>query len=328
VNTAAPRTEVRALPPRTDPEASPRVIVGRARHGLYRRLLAAASYLPLETGYAVARALGRARFRLLRGSLRVNQQVVRTLDATPDEVEVWARRASELRASSELETFLLRRAGSRTLRRMVRIEGLEHLEAALAGGKGAILYSGHIRSTGVFYAALGRLGHPPSMVGYPPGRWFLPEDRRFLQRRAEVLVDRFHCRYIYMRSEFGVAVKAANVLRENGIVVMLLDKPQRNTAVEVNWFGERTHFSGGPAFVARETRAPLLDFYVYRGDEWLPQVAELGPPHSVSGDLDEAVQECASRLEAQVRRHPAQWAFFSSHEGSDVMDAADTRAPA
>jgi lauroyl/myristoyl acyltransferase len=327
VSTVAPRTETRPL--RSGPEAEATSLsIGRARHGLYRGVLAAASYLPLQAGYAVARALGRARFRLLRGSLRVNPQVVSTLEATPEQVEQWAGRASELRASGELEALLLRRAGSRTLQRMVQIEGLEHLEAALAAGKGAILYSGHIRSTAVFYAALGRLGHPPSMVGYPPGKWFLPEDRRFLERRADVLVDRFHCRYIYMRSDFGVAVKAAHVLRDNGVVVMLLDKPQRNTAVEVDWFGERTQFSGGPAFVARETGAAMVDFYVYRGDEWLPQVAELGPPHSVSGELDEAVQECASRLEAQVRRHPAQWAFFSSHAGSDVMDAADARAPA
>jgi len=40
------------------------------------------------------------------------------------------------------------------------------------------------------------------------------------------------------------------------------------------------------------------------------------------------VQECAARLGEHVRRHPAQWSFFSSHEGSDVMDAADLRAPA
>lgn len=328
MSTAAPRTETHPLPPPTAAEALPRVTVGRARHGLYRRLLAAASYLPLEAGYAVARALGRARFRLLRGSLRVNAPAVQALDATPERVEQWARRASELRASGELEAFRLRRAGSRTLERMMRFEGLEYLEVALAAGKGAILYSVHVRSTPVFYAALARLGYPPNVVGFAPGEWFLPEDRRFLERRAEVLVDRFHCRYIYMRSgNFGVAVKAANVLRENGVVVMFLDKPQSNTAVEVDWLGERTQFSSGPAFIARETGAPLLDFYLYRGEAWLPQVAELGSPHSTSGDLEETVQECALRLEAQVRRHPAQWSFFTSHEGSDVMDAADPRAP-
>jgi len=323
-----PRTESRPLPPRPNSEAPAGVTVGRARHGVFRRVLAAASYLPPRAGYSVARALGRVRFRLLRGSLCVDPTVARALDATPEQIDHWASRASQLRASSDLETFVLRRAGSRTLEKMVHIEGLEHLEAALAAGKGAILYSGHIRSTPVFFAALAAQGHPPSIVGYAPREWWLPEDRRFLTRRAEVLERRFGCRYIYMGPDnLGVAVKAANVLRENGVVVMFVDRPQRAGAVDVDWFGGRAPFSSGPAFVARETGASLVDFYIYRGERWAPQLAELGPPHEASRNLTESVQECANRFAEHVRNQPAQWSLFCGHENSDVMGAADPRAP-
>jgi KDO2-lipid IV(A) lauroyltransferase len=268
--------------------------------------------------------LGRARHRVLRDSLRVNTDLVRALGATPDEVDALTRRAAELRASSELEAFLLTRASRTDLDRMIAIDGLANLDAALSAGRGVVLYSAHIRSTPVFYAALAQLGHPPAVVARPLADSLLPADARFMSRRVELLEERFGCRHLFMGPpNLGVAVKAANVLRENGLVVMLLDKPGRGKAIEVTWLGGRARFSTGPAFVARETGAPLLDFYIHRDRSWWPQVAEIGPPHRVEGDLEPAVLECARRLETHVLRHPAEWSFATSYTHSDVRDAAD-----
>jgi phosphatidylinositol dimannoside acyltransferase len=329
VSSLASRTETRAPERPAGGRRRTALTLGGARHGAYRLALEAAAHLPLGTAYGTARMLGRARHRLLRDSLRVNADLVRALGATPAEVDALTRRAAELRASSEMEAFLLRRASGTDLQRMITIDGLANLDAALTAGKGAVLYSPHIRSTPVFYAALAQLGHPPVVVARPPADSLLPADAQFMSRRVELLEARFGCRHIYMRAgNFGVAVKAANVLRENGVVVVMLDKPGRTKAVEVAWLGGRARFSTGPALVARETGAPLLDFYIHRDRSWIPQVAEIGPPHSVEGDLEPAVRECARRLEAQILRHPAQWSFVTSYTHSDVRDAAEPRAAA
>jgi lauroyl/myristoyl acyltransferase len=269
------------------------------------------------------------RHRSRRKALRVNPDVAHALEATPDELDSLARRASELGVCNDLEGYLYRRIRAGTVGRLIHIEGLENLEAALEGGRGVILFSGHIRSAHLFFAALAELGHPPSIVGFPPGDRFLPVDRRFLERRAAILEQKFGCRYIWMTPDnFGVAVKAANVLERNGVVVMYVDGTRRETSVDVSFFGARYPFASGPAVFAQTTGAPLLDYFVHRDGGWVPQTGEIGAPFFASGDVEETTQLCAMLLEAHVRRHPAQWGGFSSYAGSTLRDAERLRPPA
>ena len=56
---------------------------------------------------------------------------------------------------------------ARPLRRLVEIRGREHLDAALAGGKGAILCSAHFGSFDSCFSLLGASGYPVTTIG----RW-------------------------------------------------------------------------------------------------------------------------------------------------------------
>jgi KDO2-lipid IV(A) lauroyltransferase len=219
---------------------------------------------------------------------------VQALEASAADAEEWGRRASEIRACDDLDMHYLPRMKGKT-RRLLEIEGLDNLERALAGGRGAILFSGHIRRSQLFFAALSELGHPSTIVG-------------FRRRRDDVIAREFGCRCIWMRAgNFGAAVKAANVLRHNGVVVMLIDQPHEGTTVEARFLGRRMQFTFGPALVAQTTGAPMLDFYVHREDRWVPQIGVIGAPFWADGSLEEAVQLCVSRFERRVRHYPAQW---------------------
>jgi lauroyl/myristoyl acyltransferase len=291
-----------------------------ARSRIYLLALAAAARLPLGNAYDIARRLGRLRHRLARRSLHVNEAVVRALQPTPEQIDRWALQASELRASSDLEAYLYPRLGREGVDRVVRVQGLENLDSALEAGRGAVLYSAHIWGTHPFFAALGRLGYSPVVVGYPPDFLFLPVDRRFIWRLAELLEQTYGCQYLWMKpGNFDVAVKAVNAARQNRVVVMLVDMPHRRNSTEVDWLGGRAEFSLGPALIAKAAGAPLLDFFVHRDEQWLPQVAEIGPPVPVTGTVEEAVQRCASRLEEHLRLHPAQWHFFSNYDDTVVV---------
>ena len=75
------------------------------------------------------------------------------------------------------------RHGARPLRRLVEIRGREHLEAALAAGKGAILCTGHFGSCSSGFSVLHASGFPVTAIG----RWWYKYVARPLIRRAVVL---------------------------------------------------------------------------------------------------------------------------------------------
>src|SRR5438128_2687344 len=106
--------------------------IGRLRHGVLMSVLSVASRLPLPLAYAAARRVGRLRHRALRGRLEMSAQAGRALGATPGQIDGWARRACELSASDTMEAHLLARLGAEPIDRLIRLEGVEQLEAGLA----------------------------------------------------------------------------------------------------------------------------------------------------------------------------------------------------
>ena len=262
--------------------------------------------------FAIARAKGRVRNRL--GAPHMDTELVAALGASPAQAARWARRAAELEASDGLERRLGRRTKPGSLRRLMEIEGIGNLQAALEGGNGAILYSLHLWGKYTFFGALAEAGYPPAVVATAPD----PGRRSWLS----VLQERSGYRYIWAgKRNFGVAVEAANVLRRNGVVLVMLDWPQPRMA-EVAFLGRRARLAAGAAEMARLTGAPLLDYYVYRRNRWVPQVAEIGVPHAASDSTPEVLQQCADRLAEHVRRDPAQWTFLCNHRHSAFVASA------
>ena len=131
---------------------------------------------------------------------------------------------------------------ARPLRRLVEIRGREHLEAALATGKGAILCTGHFGSITSGFSVLHTSGFPVTAIG----RWWYKYDPGLSS--AERRLWDFYLKPVRRHRQRpniepwpgrpGVAVQAAAALRANEVVTICIDAApldsDRARAVEVS----------------------------------------------------------------------------------------------
>ena len=194
-------------------------------------------------------------------------------------------------------------------------EGIEHIDAALRAGKGAILALPHLGGWEWGGAWLAGTGVPVSVVVErlePPDvfEWFVGYRR---QLGFEVIA---------VGPDAGPA--SLRALRANRVLCLLCDRVVGGTpGVEVPFFGERTLLPAGPAALARRSGATLLPAAVYLGpgaDDHLAVVeAPLPVPHTraVRADILDTTTRLAGALEGLIRRAPTQWHLMQPNWPSD-----------
>ena len=129
----------------------------------------AVACLPAALGYRIACWRGDLDFRYRH---RKRAEVVRNLrqllgdDLGPDDAERLTRDWFRFASCNAIDVMRLRYR-ARPLRRLVEIRGREHLDAALADGKGAIVCSAHFGSFDSAFSLLGASGFPVTTIG----RW-------------------------------------------------------------------------------------------------------------------------------------------------------------
>ena len=214
------------------------------------------------------------------------------------------RRAWRNFAQGILETSTLTYAPKEKILSAVAIEGEEHLERALAKGKGVIALSAHIGNFTMIGVRLAAAGYPFSVVVKQP------RDRGFArlidQYRAEVGIQTISAKP-RMEAVRGVL----RALRGNGVVLMIADE-FRFGGVEVDFFGCPMKAPRGPAALALRTGAATVPMFATRdANDRLTLHIEPEIDLIASDGLAQAVDANTAlftrHLEAMVRRYPDQW---------------------
>jgi KDO2-lipid IV(A) lauroyltransferase len=202
----------------------------------------------------------------------------------------------------------LRLGSTGAVQRGVYAEGWEHLDAALARGRGVIVVAAHFGSWDRAAALLQTRG-----------------------LRAHVLVDRFEPPALdaviqqvraahglsIIPAEGGAALRAVYAaLRRNEIVILVADRPQREKGTPVTFFGQRAWLPSGPAMLARRTGATLMHAYLLRRPDLRTFQGAIEPPIEVAATGDRHADEQAimqavvDRLQRLIQQHPDQWYMF------------------
>lgn len=187
----------------------------------------------------------------------------------------------------------------------VEFQGEDRVRTALAGGKGAIIFSGHFG-----YWELHGLAH--ALVLSPMSVLARPLDNPLLHG----LLERTRCatgnQVIYRQ---GAMRKVLRALQSNECVAVLIDQHIQGTdAVIVDFFNRPAATTSALAALALRTGAPLVPAFamplpngrcrlIYESPVELPRADAADP-------VRELTQRCSDVLEMYVRRHPDLWLWM------------------
>lgn len=281
------------------------------------------AHLPAALGYRVACWRGDCLFRwqaAKRTELARNLRQVLGNELSPTAARRLSRDWFRFASCEAIDVMRLRHDG-RPLRRLVEIRGREHLEAALAEGKGAIVCSAHFGSYDSAFSMLGASGFRVTTIG----RWqhkYTAGLSSAERRLWEVVYAKPLRRHRHRPNiepwagRFQVAAQAATALRANEVVTIAIDAPpldsDQDRAVEVPFLGRHARLLPGVVTLAQVTGAPLLMAFLYRSADYRHQVLEISAPVPVTSDVATTFGRCAAEVSAAITKSPAHWVYWAS----------------
>ena len=178
--------------------------------------------------------------------------------------------------------------------------GAEKFDAALVGGRGAVMalpHSGNWDMAGV---------------------WLAQKYGTFTTVAERLKPESLYDRFIAYRESLGFEVLPltggerppmevlAERLEANRFVCLMADRDLTRSGVQVDFFGEPTRLPAGPARLALETGAPLHPAHVYYdGDDCVVQIDDA--LDTSSGDVGVITQALADRFAVNIAAHPQDW---------------------
>jgi Kdo2-lipid IVA lauroyltransferase/acyltransferase len=291
-----------------------------ARVGLRVGCLAARIF-PRPWLYRFSDALARLGFYLFKGfRTRSIKNVGLALGEklNKSQVEEIARKSLQNFFHDFVEIAIALVIPAEELRSEIPIEGREHLDRALARGKGVIALGGHL---GNFFLVGTRL----ATEGY--GAWVLinpPRDSRFARFMDDYRL-KVQQKTIHARPRREALRALSQVLRRNDLAVVIADEYRENNGIAVPFFGRTVRARRGPATLALRTGASIVPVYlVHDGGQALKLIIE-PELELIRSDKDKtAIRENTLRitqwLERTVRAYPEQWNWMNIHWQEDMDD--------
>jgi KDO2-lipid IV(A) lauroyltransferase len=217
-------------------------------------------------------------------------------------VEITVRQAFRNIGKTLVEFLRLPALSSEEIREICTLEGLCHVRAGLAAGRGVLLVTGHYGNWELVAARLAVEGLRLHVVARDADD---PATNGIINRIRER--SGYH---VISRQSAPRGVLAA--LRRNEVVAMLIDQNTVEGGEFVPFFGRLAATVTGPAVLALRTGAAVIPGFVRR----LPDGTHHGvASHAVAlpstGDREADVWSLTAHLtaliEAQVRADPTQW---------------------
>jgi phosphatidylinositol dimannoside acyltransferase len=283
---------------------------------LYRVGTRVASFVPRRVGGSVAAAaavLGSVALPAKRRVVQRHQErLARPEVLSPVELRRRTRRVFATYGRYWFDVLQLTHLSGEQVDANIEVDGEEHLAAAIAAGRGAVLVMPHIGNWDIGGAWLGR-HYPLTVVAErlePPEvfDWFVN------------MRERNGMRVVGLDGDTAAAL--SRDIREGRALGLLCDRDLHGDGLEVVFFGETTTLPAGPATLALRHNAPVLPVTVYQTPAG-PARGYIGPPIPFERtgkfrvDATALTQLIAHALEDMIRKAPEQWHVLAPNWPSD-----------
>ncbi len=255
--------------------------------------------LPYRWQLPIGRAIGRLGMRVIPSRRQIAERNIDLCftELSKDERVGLLRRHFESLGIALVEGALCWWASDRMLEPLVRIEGLEHIEAALARGKGAIMLTGH-------FAALD-LGGRILTMRVPVSPMYRPHRNPLFDE----IVRRGRARHSQPIPKTDVR-GILRALKDNNAIWYAPDQSHRRRhSANVPFFGVDAPTNTATSTFARASGAPVVPFFPERLPGGQGYLLNIRPPlEDFPGeDPGEDAQRINALLEEEIRRMPEQY---------------------
>lgn len=292
------------------PEATPdlgRRLRRARRRAMFLGLRTILRVVGFERVGIVGRLAGELQFRFAsRQRRRIRHDMALAMGRPADDPSVGRalREAYRVNNTAVLEIMAMfdRPQDEAMLAARCEVDGLDHLRAALAGGRGAILLATHMGNAALLTVRLAHAGWPVSVV-YREARMM---SAGFLQTGLE----HYGIQGILANTGIRAYGQMLGALKQGRIVFVMMDQgvQKKENGLVRRFLGKDSAMPAGPAQLARAAKAPLLPVATVAATPlWR---FEIRPPVALGADALEAdLERLVQVTEAQVLAHPELWSW-------------------
>jgi Kdo2-lipid IVA lauroyltransferase/acyltransferase len=281
----------------------------RAGKALGSAFLDAIIWCVSRAGYDRIMALGdiAGDFILRRQRRRIHHNLLFALDqdlSEADRNEI-AGRVLRFFAKNWLELFYYAGEKKQDVRGRITLEGIEHLDRALAKGKGVIAVSGHVGNYGLLGTQLTERGYDFTVVIREPKNPIIAS----IYEKGRGMMGLRTFSTAPERQFFKNTMKA---LSRNGILCLIADENKRTGGVFVDFFNRPASTPPGPAALALRTGAAIVPIFITRKPDNSQHITILQEivwrkTGDAAADVQTITQLFTTVIEQRIRRDLAQW---------------------
>lgn len=258
------------------------------------------SFLPFRVQIGIGRAIGKIARKTMKRETRIAARNLELCfpELSEKERDELLQRHFEAIGISFVEMGIGWFASIRRLRRLVRINGREHLAAAIARGSGVLLFGGHCTTLEIGAAILEDLCDKCAFMFRPQRNAMMDVMiRRGRSRAADEQIPRDDIRRLIRR------------LRQNYVVMYLPDQTYLgNQSAILPFFGEPAVTNTATTKLAEMSGATVLSYFYRRLADDSGYEIDIAPFDGIpSEDPIEDTRRLFSALENHIRRAPEQY---------------------